>query len=335
MNLRAEFEKVSHHNFHDLRALVEEQAFHHSCVYRGKDEKFIEAIERLDPVAKIIFMRDSSTQEPLGYILYNHLFGFKGKDLYIEDILVSHRQRGNGVGYALSERLKEIAREEKANYISWVVARDNDLALRFYREKMLAHPLPYGGYDCANLFLESELAYAPQYQVRELDVEDVPNIWSSLTSLGVSRKKIGNIEAAVLARHANVYVSLDRTGKPLAIGITNSNFSSFRTVYGYKLELLELDPNVEVAGDAFYSIVRTIAKLAHMREHTGHLNLFVDNNSAAQMDFAHKIGAIPLMMSDRPNSFLDPYAISEDVIYTQNDKFVLNASSQCWEPNIG
>ena len=67
----------------------------------------------------------------LYYIRYST---WKGQRMYLEDILVTERMRGKGIGGMLFERLIEEAREKQLNGIVWQVLEWNEPALRFYQK---------------------------------------------------------------------------------------------------------------------------------------------------------------------------------------------------------
>ena len=67
----------------------------------------------------------------LYYIRYST---WKGQRMYLEDILVTERMRGKGIGGMLFDRLIEEAREKQLNGIVWQVLEWNEPALRFYQK---------------------------------------------------------------------------------------------------------------------------------------------------------------------------------------------------------
>ncbi len=70
-----------------------------------------------------------------GFALYYIRFStWKGKQMYLEDILVSERFRGNGIGSKLFERLMEECREKGFEYMNWQVLDWNSPAIRFYEK---------------------------------------------------------------------------------------------------------------------------------------------------------------------------------------------------------
>jgi GNAT superfamily N-acetyltransferase len=67
----------------------------------------------------------------LYYIRYST---WKGQRMYLEDILVTEKMRGKGIGGMLFERLIEEAREKQLNGIVWQVLEWNEPALMFYQK---------------------------------------------------------------------------------------------------------------------------------------------------------------------------------------------------------
>jgi GNAT superfamily N-acetyltransferase len=67
----------------------------------------------------------------LYYIRYST---WKGQRMYLEDIIVTEKMRGNGLGKMLFERLIEEAREKKFHGMVWQVLDWNEPAINFYKK---------------------------------------------------------------------------------------------------------------------------------------------------------------------------------------------------------
>lgn len=67
----------------------------------------------------------------LFYIRYST---WKGQRMYLEDILVSEKLRGKGIGKLLFDKLFEEAKERKLNGIVWQVLDWNEPAINFYKK---------------------------------------------------------------------------------------------------------------------------------------------------------------------------------------------------------
>lgn len=70
-----------------------------------------------------------------GFALYYIRYStWKGQAMYLEDILVTEKMRGNGIGKLLFNRLIEEAKEKKFNRILWQVLEWNEPAINFYKK---------------------------------------------------------------------------------------------------------------------------------------------------------------------------------------------------------
>lgn len=59
---------------------------------------------------------------------------WKGKRLYLEDIIVTESERGKGAGKLLFDRTMEKALEEKCSGMMWQVLEWNEPAINFYKK---------------------------------------------------------------------------------------------------------------------------------------------------------------------------------------------------------
>lgn len=326
-NAKIEFEIITAATFGDLKSLVIEQAAHHACAYVGKDDEFVAALGRKDPVTQTLVARDADTGAPLGYILFNQIIGLKGRELYIEDILVSQSMRSQGFGLAMMKELEAKCAEMEFDGISWTVARNNEKAVRFYTDKAQATPRGARPFDCSYYFDGLPFTPSDKIDVRQPDAADM-ELLESYAGLRpeLTAEKMKNIRAAFDAPNAEVYVAFDSGNTPLAVGIVNANFSTFRAVYGAKLEMAEvMDIHPEAAADAFEAIAsRAVADLS-AKGHTGHLNYFGDRSYPAQREFIdNRACAQPLCMTDdNPASIFDVYGVGRDIIYAPKNENVV------------
>lgn len=76
---------------------------------------------------------ESQQHGVMGMALYYYRYStWKGKFLYLEDIVVNESYRSKGIGNALMQRLKEIAKTENCTGLTWQVLDWNADAIRFY-----------------------------------------------------------------------------------------------------------------------------------------------------------------------------------------------------------
>ncbi len=71
----------------------------------------------------------------LGFALYYIRYStWKGQRMYLEDLIVTEKARGKGIGKMLMERLILEAKEKKFNGIMWQVLEWNEPAINFYKK---------------------------------------------------------------------------------------------------------------------------------------------------------------------------------------------------------
>lgn len=71
----------------------------------------------------------------LGAAIYYYRYStWKGRWLYLEDLVVTESQRGKGIGKLLFEECVEKAKLEKCTGMSWQVLDWNDPAINFYKK---------------------------------------------------------------------------------------------------------------------------------------------------------------------------------------------------------
>lgn len=67
-------------------------------------------------------------------IFYTRYSTWKGPCLYLEDIVVTEKERGKGIGDKLFRRTKKEAEDQKAPLMLWQVLDWNEPAIRFYKK---------------------------------------------------------------------------------------------------------------------------------------------------------------------------------------------------------
>ena len=67
-------------------------------------------------------------------VFYTKYSTWKGKCIYLEDIIVTQAFRGKGIGKSLFESVMQIALERKAGRMEWQVLDWNEPAINFYKK---------------------------------------------------------------------------------------------------------------------------------------------------------------------------------------------------------
>lgn len=73
--------------------------------------------------------------EVIGFALYYIRYStWKGQRMYLEDLLVTEKMRGKGIGKLLFDKLIEEAKEKNYSGIAWQVLDWNEPAINFYKK---------------------------------------------------------------------------------------------------------------------------------------------------------------------------------------------------------
>lgn len=71
----------------------------------------------------------------VGLALYYYKYStWKGKCLFLEDIIVTEKLRGKGIGKILFDKIVEVAKNEKVRRLEWQVLDWNEPAIKFYKK---------------------------------------------------------------------------------------------------------------------------------------------------------------------------------------------------------
>jgi GNAT superfamily N-acetyltransferase len=121
----------------DAFALVTELA-----VYERAAEQVSNTVEQMaldgfgpNPLYGMLVAEESATKKIVGMALYYFRYStWKGKRLYLEDIIVTEEYRGYGVGKLLLDATIDTARDTQCTGMMWQVLDWNQPAIGFYQQ---------------------------------------------------------------------------------------------------------------------------------------------------------------------------------------------------------
>ena len=67
-------------------------------------------------------------------LFYYKYSTWKGKCIFLEDIIVTEKMRGKGIGKLLFEEVVKVAKEQKVRRMEWQVLDWNETAINFYKK---------------------------------------------------------------------------------------------------------------------------------------------------------------------------------------------------------
>ena len=99
----------------------------------AKLEHFIESGFGVNPVWWAFVAEEDGYVE--GFALYYIRYStWKGQRMYLEDLIVTEKMRGRGLGKLLFDRLIDEAKEKKFSGVVWQVLDWNEPAINFYKK---------------------------------------------------------------------------------------------------------------------------------------------------------------------------------------------------------
>jgi GNAT superfamily N-acetyltransferase len=112
------------------------------ALYEKAPEQVTNTVERMEkegfgaqPVYGCYVCEKKSNQEIIGIAVYYYRYStWKGKRLYLEDIIVTESERGNGAGKLLFEKVMAKSLEEDCSGMMWQVLDWNEPAIHFYKK---------------------------------------------------------------------------------------------------------------------------------------------------------------------------------------------------------
>lgn len=85
------------------------------------------------------FVAENSEGEIVGTAIYYYRYStWKGKRMYLEDLIVTKSERGQGLGEQLLETIIEKGKAEGCSGVMWQVLDWNESAINFYKNKFNA-----------------------------------------------------------------------------------------------------------------------------------------------------------------------------------------------------
>lgn len=111
------------------------------AVYEKAPEEVITTPETMlkdgfgeNPLFQCIVAEDESEQIVGTAVFYFAYSTWKGKIIYLDDLVVTESRRRGGVGQLLIDKLLEIAKSENVRQVRWHVLDWNEPAIRFYNK---------------------------------------------------------------------------------------------------------------------------------------------------------------------------------------------------------
>lgn len=134
------------------------------ALYEKAPEQVINTVEKMEqdgfgpqPVFGFYVAIKEATQEIIGISIYYYRYStWKGKRLYLEDIVVTESERGNGAGKLLFDQTMQKCLDDACSGMTWQVLDWNEPAINFYKK--------YGA-DLDGEWINCNLQ---DYQIREI-----------------------------------------------------------------------------------------------------------------------------------------------------------------------
>jgi ribosomal protein S18 acetylase RimI-like enzyme len=115
--------------------LIKELALYEKALDEVKVDEAYMIQEGFSAQPSFWFYVAEENSEILGIALcYYRYSTWKGKRIYLEDIVVNEQHRSKGIGKLLFERVIDQTKEEKLSGLVWQVLEWNESAIRFYKK---------------------------------------------------------------------------------------------------------------------------------------------------------------------------------------------------------
>jgi len=87
-----------------------------------------------------LFVAESDEKQIVGIAIYYYRYStWKGKRMYLEDLVVSEHHRGKGIGKLLFDEIIKKGKAENCTGMMWQVLDWNEPAINFYEKYYKAH----------------------------------------------------------------------------------------------------------------------------------------------------------------------------------------------------
>ncbi|MCE7057484.1 GNAT family N-acetyltransferase [Algoriphagus sp. AGSA1] len=112
------------------------------AIYEKAPEQVTNTLEMMEkdgfgknPVFGTFLCVKDETAEIVGIAIYYYRYStWKGKRIYLEDLIVTQAERGNGAGKLLFDRVMKKGLDENCTGMMWQVLDWNEPAINFYRK---------------------------------------------------------------------------------------------------------------------------------------------------------------------------------------------------------
>lgn len=112
------------------------------AIYENSPEQVSNTLEMMEadgfgenPIFGMFVCVKDETAELIGIAIYYYRYStWKGKRLYLEDLVVTQSERGNGAGKLLFDRVMEKSLQDNCTGMMWQVLDWNEPAINFYRK---------------------------------------------------------------------------------------------------------------------------------------------------------------------------------------------------------
>jgi len=110
------------------------------AVYENGQDQVINSLEKMEedgfgphPIYGLIVAE--LDRNIIGSAIYYYRYStWKGKRMYLEDLIVTEKERGKGAGKMLFDEIVEIAKKTKCTGMMWQVLDWNEPAINFYKK---------------------------------------------------------------------------------------------------------------------------------------------------------------------------------------------------------